>query len=274
MKKAKAKAEAEAAKTLTHILDVLLSSHFLLLSSRGWLQLLLTSKTCWRNDRLDSALYVNVYIKMKRLQKTPHYSYDYMWNLRDSDCCHTGYGWLVHNCYKSSLFGRFIVAIKQSPVVHFEPSQHTAQTPVYTIVDDDKPIYINVGRLVNVNGNLVNVKGNLVNVETVDGGARKLYERKKIFCLRYPTNTNEPPPKTIQAREALRTHPHFDWFYTRACEVCGQWLAVKHRGGLHDSFEQVCHKLRQAGADVDCEEQEHRKTCVGPRAKVNHLIMS
>lgn len=253
---------------LIGILDVLFFHSKDLLASHEWLQLWRTNKTCTDNAQIRSALYIDVWEKMNKIQKTPYQSFDYVRASILSACSH-GDDWLQNHSItlQQSPFGRFIVAIRREPVVGFDLSKHAALKPhVYTKAFDyvrGFTTYHHVGRVVEAKCNWVNVK--------TPKNTNELYICDELYCRRDNISDTEDVPETIRADDAQRP---VDYYFQRRCTTCYRCLVVKQPADLFNEFNSMCEQVPQVMESIAHEEREHKKTCQGMFASFQHAIYS
>lgn len=257
-------------EALIGILDVFACHSYMLLSSHEWLQLWQTNKTFSNNGHIRLALYVTLWRKMNKTQETP-----VSWN----QLCYCPllndianyYGeifpampsWGFKHCRsvtdysispRYSPFGRFIVAIKQPPVVSFEPSQHAENMPhVYTRGEVVNKVltYQHVGRV-------VYAKGKCVNVKTI-GGETQLYMCDELYCRRrYYISDTEDVPQTLREDDDVLP---VDYYFLKHCPECHLSLVVKRSSKLFNTFDSMCREVPNLMASIAHEDREHRITC-------------
>ena len=246
---------------LVGILDILFFHSKDLLASHEWLQLWRTNKTCTENNQIRSALYIDVWEKMNKIQKTPYKSFDYVRASFLSACGH-GDDWLQNHSItlQQSPFGRFIVAIRQEPVVSFDLSKHAALKPhVYTKAFDyirGFTTYHHVGRVVKTKKTK---KCNWVNVKTPKN-EHELYICDELYCRRDNISDIEDVPDTIRADDTQTPRP-VDYYFQRRCTTCYRCLVVKQPAKLFNEFNSMCEQVPKVMESIAHEEREHQKSC-------------
>ena len=252
---------------LVGILDVLFFHSKDLLASHEWLQLWRTNKTCTDNTQIRSALYIDVWKKMNKIQKTPYQSFDYV---RAFHSIHSiGDDWLQNHSItlQQSPFGRFIVAIRREPVVGFDLPKHAALKPhVYTKAFDyvrGFTTYHHVGRVVEAKCNWVNVK--------TPKNTNELYIGDELYCRRVNISDTEDVPETIRADDAQRP---VDYYFQRRCTTCYRCLVVKQPADLFNEFNSMCEQVPQVMESIAHEEREHKETCQEMFASFQRAIYS
>jgi len=238
---------------LIGILDVLFCHSKNLLASHEWLQLWRTNKTCTENTPIRSALYIDVWEKMNKIQKTPYQSFEVMIL---SGCGH-GDDWLQNHSItlQQSPFGRFIVAIRREPVVRFNFSKHAALKPhVYTKAFDYVRGYCTTYHHV---GRVVEAKCNWVNVKTPKN-QHELYTCDELYCRRDNISDTENVPETIRADDAQRP---VDYYFQRRCTTCYRCLVVKQPAELFNEFNSMCVQVPNVMESIAHEEREHQESC-------------
>ena len=272
-------------KIIEQLLDALFLDSESPLTSCEWLQIHRTDRECANNDRLP--LYLDLWKKMKQLQKTAYLSDEYFrasalalaacgHNQRMVVCSFPEEGLKPNSrCItrQQSPFDRYIVAIRREPVIRFDLSNLLAgETPrVYEkriVPNDGKARYHYVGLVVEA------PKDTDFAIVKTRTNQNKLYSCKELYCLR--DNISDPKkevPDTVPSDE-LPSSRHVDYYFQRRCTTCCRGLVVKHPAEDFNKLTSMCEQVTKVMESIDHDEYEHQKTCSDMFAEHHRAIYS
>lgn len=275
-------------KIIEQLLDAAYTDSESPLTSCEWLQIHRTDRECANNVRIRLPLYLDLWKKMKQLQKTAYLSDEYFRasalalaacgnNQRMTVCSFPDEGLKPNSrCItrQQSPFDRYIVAIRREPVIRFDLSNLLAgETPrVYEKridPNDGKARYHYVGLVVEAPKDT-----DFAIVKTRTNQHELLYSCKELYCLR--DNISDPKkevPDTVPSGDVENTS-RVDYYFQRRCTTCCRGLIVKHPAEDFNKLTSMCEQVTNVMESIDLEEQEHQKTCSDMFAELRRSIYS